>query len=63
MAVFSRRRSFLRLAREFFGLLLAASAASSGIVAAQSGTAPAGAPAPRYTVRVERDHMVPLQRW
>ncbi len=60
MAVFSGQRSFLPLACEFFGLLLAASAASSGVAAAQSGTAPAGAPAPRYTVRVERNHMVPM---
>ncbi|MGA9798767.1 MAG: CocE/NonD family hydrolase [Terriglobales bacterium] len=61
MAVFSRGCSVLRFARQSFGLLLAVSAASSGIAAAQTGHAPAGAPAPRYSVRVERDRMVPMR--
>jgi uncharacterized protein len=61
MAVPSRLCSFLRLACLAFGLLLAASAASSRIAAAQSGKAPSGSPAPRYSVRVERDRMVPMR--
>jgi len=61
MAVFYRRRSFLCLARKLAGLLLAASTASSGGAAAQTGNAPAGSPTPRYAVRVERDRMVPMR--